>query len=62
MHLPNFFKKNDSVQEEVPKLVLQDIIAPGEVEVDFNNLRVDDRFFRTYFVSNYPRFVDANLL
>jgi len=62
MHLPNFFKKQNTGEEEVPKLVLQDIIAPGEVEVDFNNLRVDDRFFRTYFVSNYPRFVDANWL
>ncbi len=38
------------------------MIAPSDIEVDFNNLRIDGRFFRTYFVSNYPRFVEANWL
>lgn len=45
-----------------PQLTLEDVVAPSEIEVDFNDLRIDGRFFRTYFVSNYPRFVDANWL
>lgn len=63
MKLPNFFKKQDTGNEtEVPQLTIEDVIAPSEVEVDFNELRVDNRYFRTYFVSNYPRFVEANWL
>lgn len=45
-----------------PQLTLEDVIAPAEIEVDFNHLRIDSRFFRTYFVSNYPRFVESNWL
>lgn len=44
------------------KYTLQDVIAPGEIEVDFNHLRINNNYFRTYFVSNYPRFVDPNWL
>lgn len=62
MILPNLFKKT-KVQEEIkPQLTLEDVLAPSEMEVDFNNLRIDSRFFRTYFVSNYPRFVEPNWL
>lgn len=45
-----------------PQLTLGDVLAPSEIEADFNNLRIDGRFFRTYFVSNYPRFVEPNWL
>ncbi len=44
------------------KYELADVIAPAEVEIDFNTLRINDRFFRTYFVSNYPRYVEPNWL
>ncbi len=44
------------------QLTLEDAIAPAELEVDFNYLRINNRFFKTYFVSNYPRFVEPNWL
>ncbi len=39
-----------------------DVIAPSEMEVDFSFLRINSSYFRSYFVSNYPRFVEANWL
>lgn len=39
-----------------------DIIAPASVEVDFGHIRVGDKFYRTYFVVGYPRFVSPNWL
>ena len=41
---------------------IKDIIAPAAIEVDFDYLRVDNKFFRTLFVAGYPRFVSANWL
>jgi len=59
----NIFKtKKIQSQTPVPQLTLEDTLAPSEIEVDFNDLRIDSRFFRTYFVSNYPRFVESNWL
>ncbi len=63
MSIFNKFKKTNKAQPPpVPQLTLEDVLAPSEIEVDFNNLRIDGRFFRTYFVSNYPRFVEPNWL
>ncbi len=63
MRLP-FFKKPQKLNKEKssPQLTIEDVIAPSEIEVDFNSLKIDGRFFRTYFVSDYPRFVEANWL
>jgi len=41
---------------------IKDIIAPSFIEVDFNHLKVDDRFYRTLYVVGYPRYVSANWL
>jgi type IV secretory pathway VirB4 component len=41
---------------------LVDIIAPSVIETDFNSLRVGDKFYRTFFVTGYPRFVSTNWL
>ncbi len=41
---------------------VKDIIAPETIEVDFNHIQIGDRYFRTLFVSGYPRFVSANWL
>ncbi|OGE24893.1 hypothetical protein A3C26_02735 [Candidatus Daviesbacteria bacterium RIFCSPHIGHO2_02_FULL_39_12] len=59
----NLFNK-PNVQEEkiIPQLTLEDVLAPSEMEANFNNLRIAGRFFRTYFVSDYPRFVELNWL
>ena len=39
-----------------------DLISPPSVEVDFKNIRVGDKFFRTFFVVDYPRQVSPNWL
>jgi len=41
---------------------IKDIIAPSFVEVDFNHLKIDDRYYRTLYVVGYPRYVSANWL
>lgn len=41
---------------------VKDIIAPSYVEVDFDNVKISNSFYRTFFVAGYPRFVSANWL
>jgi hypothetical protein len=41
---------------------VKDIIAPSAIEVDFNYLRIGNNYYRTFFISGYPRFVGANWL
>lgn len=40
----------------------KDIIAPSALEVDFNHIRIDNKYYRTLFVAGYPRFVGINWL
>lgn len=41
---------------------VKDIIAPSAIEVDFDFIKMGNMFYRTLFVSGYPRFVGANWL
>ncbi|PIZ68328.1 hypothetical protein CO165_02975, partial [Candidatus Roizmanbacteria bacterium CG_4_9_14_3_um_filter_33_18] len=41
---------------------VKDLIAPSYVEVDFNSLKIDDRYYRTLYVVGYPRYVSPNWL
>lgn len=41
---------------------LVDMIAPSSVEVDFNYIRVGERFYKTFFIAGYPRYVSPNWL
>jgi len=41
---------------------VKDLLAPSAIEVDFNHLRIDNKYFRSLFVAGYPRFVNANWL
>ncbi len=41
---------------------LKDIIAPSFIEVDFNHLKIGDKYYRTLYVVGYPRYVSANWL
>jgi len=43
-------------------LSLTDVIAPSSVEVDFQYVRVGEKFHKTFFVVGYPRYVSANWL
>lgn len=41
---------------------IQDIIAPPAIEIDFNHIKIGPTYYRSLFVSGYPRFVNANWL
>lgn len=42
---------------------VKDVIAPERISVEFGHLEINEQaLYRTYFVSNYPRFVTANWL
>lgn len=41
---------------------VKDIIAPSAMEIDFNHVKIGNTYYRTIFVSGYPRFVGANWL
>jgi len=43
-------------------LHISDIVAPPSIEVDFDTLTIGNHYYRTLFVSGYPRFVSANWL
>jgi len=68
--LDNFIPSKKSTpaitkEPNLPKydgLTTQDIIAPIDMEIDFNTLQMGDYYFRTFFVSEYPRFVGPNWL
>jgi len=47
---------------EQGSLNLKDIIAPPSIEIDFDNIKIGNSYYRTFFVSGYPRFVTANWL
>lgn len=41
---------------------IKDMIAPSFIEVDFNHLKIDEKFYRTLYITAYPRYVSANWL
>ncbi|MCD6225653.1 ATP-binding protein [bacterium] len=43
-------------------ITVQDIIAPSAIEVDFTYLRINNRYYRTFYVVNYPRYVSPTWL
>ncbi len=60
-------KNGSALDEKTPPQILaegmlnvRDIIAPSAIEVDFNDIRIGGMYYRTFFVSGYPRFVGAN--
>ncbi len=40
----------------------KDLVAPSYIEVDFNHLKIDEKYYRTIYVVGYPRYVSANWL
>ena len=53
-------KTSDDLKKGSVSIV--DIIAPSSVEVDFKHIRVGDKYYRTFFVVDYPRQVSPNWL
>lgn len=41
---------------------LVDVIAPKSINIDFNHIKINDVYFRTIYVSGYPRFVSPGWL
>lgn len=41
---------------------IKDIIAPSYIEVDFNHIKIDEKYYRSLFISGYPRYVSPNWL
>jgi len=41
---------------------LTDLVAPSSIEVDFRSIRVGETYHRTFFIVDYPRFVNPNWL
>jgi type IV secretory pathway VirB4 component len=41
---------------------IKDIIAPPAIEIDFNNMLIGGKYFRTFFATGFPRWVGANWL
>lgn len=71
---PSLAKKTTAIQDITKPVIdpisqlgqgmvsVQDVIAPGALEVDFDHLKIGNKYFRTLFVAGYPRFVTANWL
>lgn len=51
-----------TVDPKQPILTVSDVLAPQSVEVDFTFFRLNKFLYRTFFVSDYPRFVTPNWL
>lgn len=49
-------------QAKFEGLTTQDVVAPIDLEVDFNHLQMGSYYSRTFFISGYPRFVGPNWL
>jgi conjugal transfer ATP-binding protein TraC len=60
------FNKNKAVNTNQPmpqkSSGVADMIAPSSVEIDFNNIKVGEKFYKTLFVVGYPRFVSPDWL
>ena len=41
---------------------VQDIISPAAIEVDFDNIKINQKYYRTYYSALFPRFVMSNWL
>lgn len=41
---------------------LADVIAPKSIETDFGYIKIGEAFYKTFFVTSYPRYVSANWL
>jgi len=53
---------NPNIDIFTKKVELIDAIAPKIIETDFDYIKINDTYFRTIFVSGYPRFVSPGWL
>lgn len=55
-------KKPEAPEKNYQGMTIQDILAPIDMEIDFTTVQIGDTYYRTFFVSGYPRFVGPNWL
>lgn len=53
---------NPSIDMFKKDMHILDILSPSTVETDFNYVKIGETYYRTLFVSGYPRFVSAGWL
>lgn len=44
------------------QLKLEEVLAAQEIEIDYSSIRLNNYYYRSFFVSNYPRYVNPNWL
>jgi type IV secretory pathway VirB4 component len=56
--------KPSAATNQAPKNVstVADTIAPASIEIDFNNIKVAEKYYKTLFVVGYPRYVSPDWL
>jgi len=57
---PEIMDPNKAIAEQ--GMTLLDVLAPRTIEIDFDFIKINDIFFRTLFISGYPRFVSPGWL
>lgn len=57
---PNIVNPQKAIGKQNMDLI--DVIAPKSVNIDFNHIKINDVYYRTIFVSGYPRFVSPGWL
>lgn len=56
-------KEQQAVSEFAKGLIdVKDVIAPSAIEVNFNTLAIGNKYFKSYFVVDYPSIVTPNWL
>ncbi len=61
-------KKKSDIEKPAKKskkdqsITISDLVAPPKIVVDFNHVKVGDKYYRSLFASGYPRFVGPNWL
>ena len=57
------FTEQDAIEKFAQGMVgVQDLIAPAAIEVDFSNMKMNEKFFRTLFVLTYPNMLPTSWL
>ena len=57
---PKIIDPNASLKEL--KLDILDVVSPESMDIDFDYIRINEVYFRTIFISGYPRFVSPGWL
>lgn len=60
--IPSNNTADDDITMLDKDMSIKDIVAPIDMEIDFSHLQMGDYYFKTFFISGYPRIVGPNWL